>query len=281
VAWLRLTRAGNAVISGIAGIAGLYLAGGDPLSTVAISAFMVPILIAAAGNLDNDICDLPIDRQWKPWRPLPSGVVSVASARWASLSCVVSGLVLAGTVSVAAFGIALGVALLLALYNRRLSSAPLTGNLAVAFVGGMPIVYGGVCAAGAEQYSLIIAGLGAAIAFWLHLAREILKDVLDAPGDKVAGRRTIATILPSRVAIRWAALPMIPAGALALWLGFGGWLSILYTFGVVLTVVPALFLGAAQCAFNPSDEVASRWTAGLKLIMVGGLIWMLLGKITL
>ncbi|HUU46651.1 MAG TPA: UbiA family prenyltransferase [Acidobacteriota bacterium] len=278
VAWWHLIRGGNALLSAVAGLIGLYLTGGDLQSLAALSATAAPLLIAAFGNIDNDLCDLPLDRLWKTYRPLASGAIGTVAARRVAVVAALLGLIAAGVSGTAPLVIAFGVLALLAVYNRRLSAVPLVGNVAVAVMGGLPILYGGLCARSTGADALAVAAFGAVIAFWLHLSREILKDVLDVAGDGVMGRRTLAIVLTPETATRWAALPLIPAGAFALWLGTGDWLGILYIFGVSLTVIPTLLIAAAQCAFNPHEMVALRWTVGLKLVMLGGLIWMILGK---
>ena len=91
-----------------------------------------PVLIAAAGNIDNDICDRKSDRRWKADRPLAAGLIPTGTASAAGWSLTTAGLAVALAAGVFPFGIAAGVVALLAIYNRILSSLPLAGNVAVA-----------------------------------------------------------------------------------------------------------------------------------------------------
>lgn len=276
--WWRLVRGGNVLLAGIASAVGVWLSGGEILSVTMLLAILSPTLILAAGNIDNDICDLEIDRRFKPDRPLVSGAIPVDRAATVCWSLTTAGLALALVAGVEPFGVAAGVVFLLAIYNRILSGLPLVGNVAVAAMGALPIAYGGICVGRGDLGQWGVAAVGAVIAFWLHLAREILKDVEDVTGDKVIGRDTLPIALTPQAAIRLAALPMLLAAAFALWLGRSDWLTVLYLFGISVTVIPALLLGAAQCLFNPQPAVAARWSTGLKLIMAGGLLWMVLGR---
>ncbi|HSH00375.1 MAG TPA: geranylgeranylglycerol-phosphate geranylgeranyltransferase [candidate division Zixibacteria bacterium] len=279
--WWRLLRGGNALLAGSAGLVGFYLARGDWWPPEALPAFFAPALITAYGNIDNDICDLELDHHIKPDRPLPSGAVTLTAARILAAVMLILGMLAGGFAGTIPFTVCLVVVVLLMAYNRFLAGMPMVGNIVIAFLGGLPILFGAVCVPVTTQGAAGVALLATVIAFWLHWAREILKDALDIEGDRALGRRTLPVVFSQRTAIRWAAFPMIPAAGFALYLGLTHWLGVLYMFGICLTVVPALALGAAQCAVNPSAEVASRWSFGLKLIMIAGLVWMVLGTATL
>jgi len=277
-AWWRLTRGANAILAGAAAWVGVLLATGEWLVSALPGAILTPILIAAAGNIDNDWCDRAIDAGNNSDHPLVTGAVLPAAARLVSAALYIGGLVAAAWCGWWAAALAVFVVLLLLLYNRRLAGVPAAGNLAIALLGALPILYGAVSAAPAEHSRWLAAGLGAMVAFWLHLAREILKDVLDAEGDANVGRRTLAITLGQNAAVRVAGVIMFTAAVFAFSIGLGGWFGLLYLFGVIVTIVPALLLGAAQCGFNPSLEAASRWSAGLKLCMIAGLAWLVLGR---
>ena len=281
MAWWTLTRGGNALLSGVAGWIGLYLTLGEWWIIGAWFAILPPILIAAAGNIDNDLTDIAADRLNKPNRPLVTGAISTDAARIALHILRVGGLVLAWFGGPVAFGIALFVALVLVAYNRVLSGRPIAGNVIVAMLGALPIVFG---AAVAQQYDptaeLDAPVVAAVIAFWLHLPREMLKDALDTEGDRAGGRLTLPLVIGPLKTARWAGIVMFVAACYIAWSAFCGCFGVLYTFGVLITVMPALLLGAAQCGFNPSGHVIERWTFGLKLCMAAGLIWLILGRIT-
>lgn len=277
--WFRLARGGNVLMAGAASGIGAYLAFGWTKGPALIGAILAPILIAAGGNIDNDICDLAIDRQIKPDRPVAAGTIRIGAARLVAALLFVAGVIVALLSGWMPALVAVGVVILLWLYNRRLSGVPVAGNVVIAVIGAMPILYGAICTGGRDPSLWRLPAAGAAIAFWLHLAREILKDVTDQEGDLIVGRRTLAIALGPRVAIRLAAFIMLVGAGFVLWPGIEHWFGHLYLFGVIVTVIPALILGAAQCGVNPNLYLASQWSFGLKLCMAAGLVWMAVDRL--
>jgi 4-hydroxybenzoate polyprenyltransferase len=276
--WWQLARGGNSLLAGAAAAVGAYLATGRWEVAVLVRAAIPPILATAAGNIDNDRCDRDIDRQIKPDRPLAARRISLSAASIAVAILAVAAFLVALSSGETAAAVVAGSVVLLALYNRRGAAIPAVGNLMVAFLGALPVIYGAIAVAPGTPAQWLIAGLGAAVAFWLHLARELLKDAIDLEGDLFGRRRTLAVVLGARATIRIAAAVMLLAAATALVIGLGDWLGVLYLFGVIVTIIPALLLGAAQCAFDPDPLMAERWSFALKLCMVTGLAWLVLGR---
>jgi len=112
------------------------------------------------------------------------------------------------------------------------------------------------------------------LAAWIHLVREIVKDIEDEPGDRAAGRRTLP--------IRWGARRAgLLAGALAVTfvpLSLALPVAAHYRGGYyALAVVPQLaVLAAASRLFVGRPERLSRL---LKGAMVVGLAALVLGKV--
>ena len=280
-AWWTLIRGGNALLSGIAAWVGVYLATGTWWMSEAWFAVLPPVLISAAGNIDNDLCDIASDIRNKPDRPLVTGAISPYAARVAVYILCLLGIALAWPGGFAAFGIAITVVLTLFAYNRYLSGRPIAGNVIIAALGALPIAFGAAVArAHAELVELDGPVIAAVIAFWLHLPREMLKDALDTDGDRDSGRLTLPLVIGPLKTARWAGIVMFVAACYIAWSAFCGYFGVLYTFGVLVTILPALLLGAAQCGFNPSGHVMERWAFGLKLCMAAGLVWLIIGRLT-
>lgn len=275
-AWWRLARGSNAVLAAIAAAAGAWMTCPNTgwLALVLISA--APLFITVAGNIQNDISDLAIDRQSHPDRPLVTDAISIPTARWVAWAAIATGLTAAILLTIPAVVTVLIVVIGLKWYNDSLSQSPLWGNTLIAFLGSLPVVYGALSVNGLIGARGFVVVAFAAIAFWLHLARELLKDVLDMEGDRLAGRRTLAILQGPRPAMRLAAACMILGAATALWPAYAGWLGILYGVGICLTVLPALLLGAAQCWWRTEESIAKLWSAGIKICMAAGLLWMIL-----
>lgn len=204
VAGLHLVRPLNLVIL----VAGVVLGGvlaapeaawmGREAWPLAIAAFAAA-LVGAGGNVYNDLRDLAIDAVNRPARPLPAGHVSVRAARvlWAGLT--LAGVACALGVSAWHGLVAAGVAIGLVGYSRDLKKRPLVGNLAVAVLIAVALLFGAE-AVGAWHRALV----GAAFAFLTTLAREVVKDVEDVPGDAPAGARTLPVVVGTGAATRVA-----------------------------------------------------------------------------
>jgi geranylgeranylglycerol-phosphate geranylgeranyltransferase len=177
--------------------------------------------IGAGANAINDVFDLGIDRVNRPSRPLPSGAVTVGAARsmWAVSSAL--GIGLSAFLSAVHFGIALCSVLLLYGYSAWLKKTPLAGNLAVALVLGLALVYGGLAVSSAQGAVLL---LGAGLAAGTTLAREVAKDIEDAAGDATEGARTLPLVVGPTAAVGVAvgvAAATLAAFPLALPAGLG------------------------------------------------------------
>src|SRR5438034_687564 len=86
------------------------------------------------------------------------------------------------------------------LYSPVLKRRGLAGNFAVALVAGLPLWYGAL-AVGRPAEGVVPWALAA----WLHLVREIVKDLGDEAGDRLLARRTLPITLGSRGAALIAA----------------------------------------------------------------------------
>ncbi|HKP95847.1 MAG TPA: UbiA family prenyltransferase [Fibrobacteria bacterium] len=183
--WVKLARLANAATAG----AGVWLGHAclpGPLAWKAAALGSGAMaLLAAAGNMQNDVLDLQADRINRPDRPLPSG--RVARGRVAAVSAVLYLLaVLAGFALGASEGfLTFGMGLLLCAYNLRLKAMPLWGNLAVAALCALAIYLPEL--GRLPDYTLIPV----LFAFLTTLAREVAKDAEDVAGDTAIGYSTL------------------------------------------------------------------------------------------
>ena len=157
---------------------------------VALLSLGVFFLLAFA-NAHNDIIDFEIDKINRPKRPLPSGIISLKTARITA----VAGLFLAIILGLI---IGLEFALLFAVvgalcfaYNKFLKGLPLVGNFAVALLTTTPIIVP-ILKFGLPQPELLNLAF---FAFMLTFAREIIKDIEDMEGDKALGLKTFPVLL--------------------------------------------------------------------------------------
>ncbi|MHB8633044.1 MAG: UbiA family prenyltransferase [Thermoplasmatota archaeon] len=202
-ALVAITRPANALMAA-AGVAVGIMVARTGWSPAWAWAPLAAAIVTGFGNTLNDINDALLDATAHPTRPLPAGLLTLASAqRWAAL-LVVLGLVaawLAGSWPALAYAVA--VALLLVLYEGTLKRRGLPGNAAVALLSASTFPFGGLVAGNMQATWLV-----ALMAFWVSLAREVEKDVEDMGAD-VASRRT----LPMRWGARRARAAACVAGA--------------------------------------------------------------------
>jgi geranylgeranylglycerol-phosphate geranylgeranyltransferase len=277
-AFVTLCRPGNMLLSlPVVALGGLCV---DPWvfedpqgRTRLLLAAGVTALALAAGNVQNDLADQAEDRINRPGRPLPAGMVSTGQARgWARVLVLASLLfsVLLGMASSSSWPpvIALLCLSTLALYARCGKQWILAGNLLVALLGAMAVVYGALAVSlprGASGLALSLAGFALGVTF----IREILKDGEDLEGDRRAGRRTLPMVLaPSTLkTVLMGVLGTLPL--LALWLGLSQGHREL---GIALLI--PLGLGCHTLwRWQPADaRSAARAQRKFKLVMSTGLL---------
>jgi geranylgeranylglycerol-phosphate geranylgeranyltransferase len=199
-AMLALVRWPNALIAAGGVVAGALWAAGlhAPVRPVALAAGAAAALTALA-NAFNDYTDRDIDRVAHPDRPLPRGTLMPSTALALAGTGALSGVVLSGLVRPALGLLSVAVVVLMIAYSARIKRHGLPGNLLVAVLASLPFLYG-AWAVGRPRSAVALL----ALAIPLHLAREIAKDLDDAPGD--AGRRRTLPLSRGIAAARAAML---------------------------------------------------------------------------
>jgi 4-hydroxybenzoate polyprenyltransferase len=183
-----MTRIGTPVAAAAMVATGAVVAGGvgpeAPLAMVALA------LAIAAANVYNDRCDLVADQINRPDRPLPAGVVAATDCDRFVMGATLASVTIAASIDLFAAiigSIYLVVALFYSLVLRRVI---LLGQVTVAALFAVPLLYGGWIAADGVRVEHWVA---TALAMLFVFARETLKAVPDSRGDLAAGYHTIAT----------------------------------------------------------------------------------------
>ena len=160
-------------------------------------------------------------------------------------------------------------------------TTPGLGNLTVAVVLGVAILYGGLAPGGAPG----VAWLGAAFAALTTLTREVVKDLEDAPGDAAAGAHTLPLRWGARTAA-WGALGLIAVTLVTLPLPAAGGLGWAFL-GFAVPAAGALLAAAwALLAVEAPGGDAEGWRRGaarasawLKGAMVLGVVALALARL--
>lgn len=268
---LRLVRAHNLVVAALGVLAGGWIALGHlTVPASLIWAALSGAGLGMAGNVLNDIWDEPGDRtNARADRPLASGRVRRGTADLLVLWGALLGLGAAALVGGTLVGLAVVSLALMATYSPVLKRRGLAGNVTVAAVAGFPFMYGALAvhhgAAGVVPWVL---------AAWLHLGREVAKDLVDVPGDRVLGRRTLpilsgeGTARNAARAILWSFIPvsaLLPALA-----GYGWW------YFVVAAAADGLVWNAARSLTRQRYPAA---VTHAKLAMPLGVAALVLGRV--
>ncbi|MBI1967188.1 MAG: geranylgeranylglycerol-phosphate geranylgeranyltransferase [Gemmatimonadetes bacterium] len=268
----RLIRLPNLVLAAAAILAGGWIAlervGWTPLLGWAALSGMG---LGAAGNALNDLHDAPADALNRPAgaRPLVAGRLSRGAAELCVFAGTLVGLTAAALVSGTLVFIGFLAFAVMVVYSPLLKRRGVPGNVAVAVVAGLPLFYGSATvdrpAAGLVPW---------AVAAWLHLVREVVKDLEDEPGDRAVGRRTLPiTLGPARarqVAVLLA-LGFIPVSLALPWAaGFGDAYFAVAAIAQLVVVAAALRLRRGRL---------TGASLLLKGAMVAGLIALVAGRV--
>jgi geranylgeranylglycerol-phosphate geranylgeranyltransferase len=212
---LAVIRPHNCLIAAASVAVGAFLAS-HMIQQEAVIALLVAFLACAGAFALNDVFDIESDRIVKPWRPLPSGhlkprVVVIGVALVWVAACPIA---LVGGKAITGFFVAW--ILMLWLYSWKIKTLGLPGHILISLTASSGFILGAII--GGDVRAGFLPTL---IALPLHLAREIIKSVVDAEGDRSAGVGTLAVRIGEQRAI-----------ALSLWI-IGG--------VIVLSFLPFLF----------------------------------------
>jgi len=195
---MELARPGNVLIGGMTCALGGYIVGISEPAYISLSATIISVMsFMAAGNVVNDIVDRNIDSGAHPYRPIPSGRISIEKAKilaagcWAiSVLCMVVSTVLIREENPTWWGVPLIwslAAVLMATYDLgpQIKGRGISGNISISLLVGAVIIFGAASVGGIGE---ILVWLVAATAFFVNLGREIVKDCEDMQSDE--GRNT-------------------------------------------------------------------------------------------
>ena len=184
----KLTRPMNSIIIGLSVMIGAIIGSHRLLLNTNVLLLIISVVfISSAGHMINDVADVDIDAINKPYRPIPSGVITSEEARVFSFVLFGLGVFISAFVSLLSLAISITASVLLYLYATNLKRSGFLGNLSVALLAFLTFVYGGT----ATKFTSLILFPGY-FAFILTLGREILKDIEDVRGDVTKNIHTIA-----------------------------------------------------------------------------------------
>ena len=186
IAHIRLLRPLNLFIGALAVILSSMIVHYQGPSATLILSVIVIICYNGAANAFNDYIDHEIDKVNRPFRPISLGFVNRRTALFLSVILFCIGSITALELNKTAQIISIYYAMpLMIIYSWFLKGIPLIGNMTISTILGMTFL-----GSGAAFDSIDLMIVPAALAFGLTMVREVVKDVADMEGDRLAGLRT-------------------------------------------------------------------------------------------
>jgi geranylgeranylglycerol-phosphate geranylgeranyltransferase len=263
----RIIRPVNSVVAGLAAAIGYLIATGTIIPSVVLLVVIV-ILITGAGNTINDYFDIQIDRVNRPDRPLPSGAVTINGALLLAGILFITGILVSFYTNIYCAFFAAFNSLILIAYSKSLKSTPFFGNLSVAYLAGSIFLFGGALAGIPGIVNNLVIAL---ITIFAMLARELLKDAEDVPGDTEEGAKTLPILYGVYITALISVIFTIVAVIISLYpyYRWGAW----YLAGIIPVDCLILFsvLRASGCK-SPQCIKESHSTSFLKYGMFASLV---------
>jgi len=272
-AYFQLIRIHNVVGSAISAFMGFVVASNWSINPIKLVVSMLVVaLVAAGGYVINDIYDIEIDRINKPYRPLPSGEISIRKAFIITWSTFIIGALFSAILGVYPFILALVTIILLVFYAKKLKKEGIVGNFVVALTSALSAFYGGLTYFNGNWfYRVIIPTL---FIFFFTLSREFIKGIEDVIGDKENGVKTLAVKLG--ITRTWTIskiilLLLLITSPIPFFLGF----SIIYLLGIIsLDSILAYII-----FLENTIESASKARSLMKIYALGTLVLFALGSL--
>lgn len=271
---IQIIRPINCLITFFVIIVGSFICSNESLLTFKVFfAALAGLFVTAAGNTINDIADVEIDKINRPQRPLPGKKLSIRTAKILYGFLIVSSLVLSLLINYLAFLIILLSNMLLYLYSVTIKRLAFFKNITVSFLTGYTFVFAGMVV-GNVKLALIPAGF----AFLISLIREIVKDMEDIEGDKIANSKTLPIVYGFTVSKKLVLLISLILFLLTL-VPFVFNIYKIEFFIIMMAVVnPIIFYSAKLLYEDSSIKNINKVSKLLKLSMVIGLISIYLGR---
>ncbi len=235
------------------------------------------VLVAASGNIINDIFDIKTDAINKPNKQIVTTIISKKRAYNIYYIITFFGLVLGMSISVFAnkerylwiYPVTIA---LLYVYSNYFKKKFLIGNLIVSFLAAFPILFLGLLELN-DNENFTILYFYFLFAFLLNFAREIIKDIQDIKGDKILKMKTLPIIFGNKKSFYTVkAILLFILLFLSFWMYYFSFYQIYFSIYLLVAIVlPLLYL--AIVIQNKSPNFSSNF---FKIIMVLGVFSLLI-----
>ena len=271
--YLQLVRIHNVIGSALSALMGYIVSSHwNIIPLKVITSMLVVSLVAAGGYIINDVYDVEIDKINKPYRPIPSGAVSIRSARNLAYITSILGIVISAILGIIPMLVAIITVVLLFLYASTLKKSGLLGNIIVALASALSAFYGGLAYfSGNWLYWVTIPTI---YIFFFTLTREFIKGIEDYEGDKRNNVRTLAVRLGIKKAWKISKailLILVITSPLPYFLGF----NILYLLSILALDILLVYI----LVLKENIENSAKARGLMKVYAIGTMIAFILGVI--
>ncbi len=243
------------------------------------------VLIAAGGNIINDLCDVGTDIINKG-KNIPALLIDNNILRVVYYSITILG-VLTGSIATILNGSSFGSALfifcagLLYFYSISYKRNLIIGNLIVALLTAimiyLPVIFDRNAYA-SEHISIIVISYSI-FAFMISFSREIVKDCQDLNGDKQAGYKTLPIVAGERTARKIAGVILLSlvTGIGIIQIMQNQWESLIpFLYILIFVQFPLIYISYRLLLNNISVNRNKTDSFLLKGVMVTGLLSMVI-----
>lgn len=274
MAYLKIIRPLNCLFVILTVSFGAYYMADFQFELPVLFAALATFFIAAAGYVINDFFDYEIDIINRSDRILPSGLISLISAKNYAYVLFLTGIIFS-ILTQNEYCIILAVinSTLLYLYSKYFKKMFFLGNLVVAYNSASTFIFGGLSNENVKNSILI-----SLLAFLYTVVREIVKDVEDMEGDSKQGATTIAVVWGRRNTLMFASIPAIVLISLIQMFGFNNSISNNSHIFLNLLVTLPLAVFFATMFKSLKKTTLNRISGFMKLDMLILLIIMMIGR---
>ena len=271
--YLKLCRPKNILISISSIFISFLICTPTESYAVLINTIFIIIFYTAAANALNDYIDYEIDIKNRPNRVLSLGLITPNNALIFSIILFCLGIFLTFFLNRNAHIIAVYISVpSIVLYNLYFKGVPILGNIFVSFIIGMSFIFSGFSFSNVEKMYV-----PSFLAFGLTLIREIIKDISDIDGDKLADLRTFPIVVGICKATYLVAFLSIILGFSFFIPFFINYYNYYYLIFLILTVELPLLFVVILLLKKPQTSSAIKSQNILKFSTVGGLISLYIG----
>jgi geranylgeranylglycerol-phosphate geranylgeranyltransferase len=267
--YVAIIRPINCIITFVSVLVGAWIGTDMLVLHRVLLAGIVGFFVCAFGNVVNDLYDIEIDRINNPQRPLPAGRVKKKNVIVLATLFFIISAVISMSLGIVVFLLALGAVIALFFYASYIKKTPWS-NFMIALISGASFILGGLVT---KNYACIFPFL---FSFFIHVPREVIKDITDIKGDKTAGVASLPIVVGVKQSFNLSALLLC---ILCLVLPLPFLLTIVhatYIIIVLLLAYPLIIYTIVRLLQSPRERELVKLSTFLKISMVVGLVAMVI-----